>query len=349
MSRIKEAPGWARWAIETARPEIIAAHGRDKLPTSWDVLGCGVFGCTMNVGDPRWVCKVTVDGTEAFLADVLRERFDGHLPGLCEYLEPIRLDSDAGPVWILWRSRVEMPTLEAELHRIGSALPNYSDLAWDCYDATKDQPKEVRSAAFRTCHEQADAQRTTDYLRTGYDAKETVHELTNCGLSVAGWMRTLTVDGMPERTFVNDLQQAARRAVSSFSPKHKTSWGWTYGDAELTGIESAAVRLLGYGFQLDRLRGNVLVPELAASLARLFDAGVLLCDLNSDNFARLDGVWTLFDGGFCVPTHERWLPTWERVRPNLWHWWSNKGWEPLEGLKPSEPNALPNPVHRRRA
>ena len=359
MRRKEQAPGWARWAIEQARPKIVATVGPALLPSSWEVLGCGVFGCTMETSDSAWICKVTLDGTEAFLAGAL-ERIGGAHPGLCPYLEPIRLESEAGPVWILWRARVEMPTLE-DFKEPYEGLPDYSELKYSRFDelaGKKSAHKHVgndplirRSLQSKLPEEDGDefgawwdeveAMKLADEKARGIDFEDILSEMTSCGLAVASYLKVRSLEGAGIGEFIDEVGRGVVEYADDFSP-HQSMHYWHYGrDGESGGLHTAALRLLGYRFQLQRLQGNALVAELASTLGELTRRGILLCDLNRDNIARLGGVWTLFDGGFCVPISDGWVPLWNRVKPNLSHWWSNKGWEPLEGLVSSDPDLPP--------
>jgi hypothetical protein len=333
------APAYAEWTIDQIRDQVDPS----LVPRTDRVLGCGVFGCTMETPDPDWICKVTIDGSEAFLARAL-ERI-GLLAGVCRYLEPLHVDPPGGRIWVLWRSRVEMPTLQEVQRELRRGEPDWTEMRWSKLDEIKEAkqepapgPRKSKRGLSETEHDEVDLWwKHVDQLEAeweherGTDAYPILEALTQDGLGLAGALAGESADGSMD-DFVRKLIDTSRAVLPRFAPS-EVMHHWRYGDdSESLGYERAAFRLLGYGWQLGRLQDTVLVPELARGLRALYDAGVLMADLNDDNIAQLGGVWTLFDGGFCLPTSTDWVELWNQVGVVPSRWWNYSRWEPFATL-----------------
>lgn len=304
-----QSPDWVLDAIERSYEPIVALHGPAMLPSSPILLGAGAFGCVLPTHDPAWVCKVSIDGSEAFLA---RAQAAAGLrgKGVCEYLEPVRTTSPAGPLWIMWRRAVGMPNFETWYYD-NFRPPKSSEDKWD----------KMMFGSDRSLEESLRLQKkwTTD---RGLDGFEKLGEVQQAGMTVAFALSSFLLEDMgTPADFSNALRSRGREAASLFNPVKKgIYWCYTEQDTWDDSVLTAAIRLLAYRWLLERLHGNILVGSLARALTKYLDRGLVLADCQPDNLGMLDGDWTLFDGGFTVPIHPRWDELWmqEGIRTRLW-------------------------------
>lgn len=313
-------PPWVEWAIEQARPRIEALHGAKALPSSYEVLGCGVFGCVMRTQTDGVVCKVTLDGSEAFFARA-QAKLGLYLPGVCRYLEPLRVDSQAGPIWILWREQIEPPSY-AQFYWDAPNFQGEDDQTFDAILRIKD--KQARRAAF----EKLDEDRARWQREQGTDAYEVLDELKNAGLAVSSrfaWYLA-NVDDRPAM-FARELLGKMRQAETMFEPRKSGAY-WLYAKKRVEDdhILDAALDLLAYKWHLARLAASSMTV-LADALSKYLDEGLLLADVQPDNIARIGQTWTLFDAGFTIPIATRWNALWLDEKVEAGRWWSDDRWK----------------------
>jgi len=335
----EEAPSWIRWAIERAEPAIARLHGRDFLPRDWTMLGCGVFGCVLFARKHGIVCKVTLDGSEAFFARA-QAKLGKYMPGVCRYWEPVRVESKVGPIWIVWRESIDPPS--------------YAEHCTHSPSFRADDGQEGRIWMIEDREKRLAAQRRLAMARAkwaeqhGTDCYEILTELANVGLAVSVRFATYSanIDNRPA-AFVRELAAKQKQAEDLFEPRKNGAY-WAYSRAEYASedrILNAAIDLLAYRWHLDRLAKSPTMPQLAEALRSYLDDGLLLADVQPDNVARRDGVWTLFDCGFTVPVAKRWNDMWldEKVDPD--RWWDSERWNRHEALQTmaATPGYMPNP------
>jgi hypothetical protein len=188
----------------------------------------------------------------------------------------------------------------------------------------------------------------------GKDADEILDEMTNVGLSVAARFATfIEAEGGSARGFARVLAGNQAEAAAIFDPVEGTlDWSYAKKTPEDPGL-NAALRLLAYRFQLDRLAQSPTMPELAAAIRYYLDRGLLLADMNADNIAKVGDVWTLFDCGFTVPIDPRWDSMWHEEQLEPLQWWRQDRWELYDRLAkveyPGEYFPNPTPAPKRRA
>lgn len=322
------APSWVQWVMQQAEPGVLELHGRSFMPSSWKMLGCGMFGCVLPARQPGVVCKVTLDGSEAFFARAhgdLAASAGAAPDGVCRYWEPIRVDSPIGPVWVLWRQLVA-PQLYRD--HVAPPFPKEDEPYWKIKDPV------AQDRAYRKLKQD----RAAWERKHGTDAREILEELTSCGLNVAS---RLAMTGGNLDTFLRELSRTRAQAGAGFNPQRSTM-AWHYSSVTVKEFDAdpmlyASVQLLAYRFHLERLFASPTMPQLASALEFYLEHGLLLADLNADNIAWLDGAWTLFDAGFTVPIAGKWKSLWKRENVRTDRWWDNNRWEnrrPLEGMTP---------------
>jgi len=303
--------------LSAAAGGIVSLHGRDLLPVP-ELLGCGAFGCVLPTSNPDWVCKVSIEGSEAFFAGA--QAITQLWPkGVCEYLEPLRVRSPAGPIWIMWKSAVEEPTFHAWYYAHNRPPKELED-EWDFGDLPLEEMIRRR--------------RKWEKDR-GLDAFDLLHEVQQSGMTVAMGFSDHLLRGAHPTEFARVLRSRQREASRMFRPR-KRGIDWFYTDEDVWKDRDlhAAVRLMAYEWHLERLRGNILLGPFAKAALTYLARGLVLGDCQADNFGKSKGVWTLFDAGFCVPVHSRWAETWEgeKIDTALWSA-TDRGrfWERLQG------------------
>ena len=337
-----QAHAWIRRVIQRAEGSIVELHGRGFLPASWDTLGCGAFGCVMRTRTPGVVCKVTMDGAEAFFARA--QGTLGQAPdGVCRFWEPIQVPTKLVTAWVIWRQAVDMPHYRQYVYETpGSGIDPSSWLDVEGAEAQERAYERIHRdmAAWDVAH--------------GKDADEILDEMTNVGLSVAARFATfIEAEGGSARGFARVLAGNQAEAAAIFDPvKGTLDWSYAKKTPEDPGL-NAALRLLAYRFQLDRLAQSPTMPELAAAVRYYLDRGLLLADMNADNIAKVGDVWTLFDCGFTVPIDPRWDSMWHEEQLEPLQWWRQDRWELYDRLAkveyPGEYFPNPTPAPKRRA
>lgn len=339
-----DAPDWLRFAVERAEPRIVKLHGRQMLPESWDMFGCGGFGCVLPTRKPGWVCKVSIEGSEAFFARA-QAKLDLYPPGVCRYMEPIEVETGKGPVWIMWRQAIESENFRdwRDSHRTPPDLEaKIEALEWN---------EETSKSAFMRKFKAGQKLREDWEREQGTDAYEILEALQQQGLRVAATFSWFceNVDDRPY-VFAKMLADRAEPAKAIFEPSHDRLY-WHYTSKEIPRDDhllDAAVGLLGFRYHLAQLEGHKLMGPLAAALKAYLDKGLLLADAQPDNIAMVGGVWTLFDAGFTVPVSTRWNAMWLDVDPQTDRWFGNKRWDLWNELRKvsGSPGYVPNPLYR---
>lgn len=337
---VHDAPDWLRFAIERAEPRIVKLHGRHQLPESWDMFGCGGFGCVLPTRKPGWVCKVTIEGSEAFFARA-QAKLDLYPPGVCRYLEPIKVETGKGPVWIMWRQAIQGDNFRdwRDKHRTPRDIIEKIDDAMFSEETGSTYMRKVKAA---------EKLKSEWRRQQGTDAYEILKALQGQGLRVAATFSWFceNVDDRPY-VFARMLADRAEPAKAIFEPSHDRLY-WHYTSKEIPRDDhllDAAVGVLGYRYHLGQLEGHKLMGPLAAALKAYLDKGLLLADAQPDNIARVNGVWTLFDAGFTVPVSTRWNAMWLDVDPQTDRWFGNKRWDVWNELRKvsGSPGYIPNP------
>jgi hypothetical protein len=298
-------------------------------PAGPDVLGSGGFGYVLQARAPGVVMKVTVDGSEAFLAEALHQ-LGGDWPGMPFYVaEPMRIDQHGEPVWIVWRKDTPPPTIEDVINTAVSAVIDRFPLDLDM-DPTL---KREKRRALRAERGRAEAE-------AGGKEKEDLSTLMQCGMSVVSMISEVVRKGGDLRSALRVLRNHGPWARRAFDPSYEDSWtGWRFArrESDMSAAESAALRLLGYEMLLGRLAIGRKVPELAQSLARLLDEGIIVCDVQPPNVSAAVSPASLFDGGFTVPLYEKWLPLWSQIGVREKRWFDHdaryRPWEKWIGVE----------------
>jgi hypothetical protein len=104
LSDLVEDPAWM--------PALTKAHASRKgeLVAQMETLGCGVYGCVLETGDPQVVLKLTTDDSEvAFATEVLPGAPAEAQAGVVRYLEsaPLHAQHKGHEVVALWRQSAE--------------------------------------------------------------------------------------------------------------------------------------------------------------------------------------------------------------------------------------------------
>ena len=321
MPRAFATPQWMLDVISLAAPSIVSLHGADMLPASPDVLGCGCFGCVFETIRPGWVLKVSLDGSEAFFARC-QVNIGRAPPGVCKYLQPLKVGTVAGPVWIMWKQRAEMPPLDEWLSGRCRPPANLEDKWDEMLFASESSWQRSQRLRKKWKHER------------GCDALDQLDAIYQCGMGIAIRFAYFCGNVGQPADFANVLRNRRKDAEAIFRPRwHIHSWRYHDLDDPEIWLDTA-VDLLGYEFQINELRRNKLVSEIASALSMYLRKGLVVGDPQPDNVARVNGVWSVFDLGFTVPIHPRWEPAWmdEDVRPERWD--ANERirvWRELEG------------------
>lgn len=306
--RDSTAPDWMLALIARAAPTIARLHGPALLPAGPEMLGCGSFGCVFETLDPMWVCKVSIDGSEAFFARA-QQRLGRAPPGVCEYLEPLRVRSAAGPIWIMWRRAVTMPTFDVWMSKNCRPPRDIEDKWFEMeLEGEKQWQRSMRLQKQWRLHR-------------GCDAKAAIEEIQQCGLAIAFTFETYVQEIGQPADFANDLRNRRRLAEQQFEPKPGMAGSWSYAPQYPDDpMLRAALRLLGLRWHLSRMKAHKLIGPLARAMQAYLDAGLVVSDAQPDNVALVDGVWSVFDAGLSVPIHPRWDELWmdEDVRTRRW-------------------------------
>jgi hypothetical protein len=290
-------------------------HGRKLLPPGPQMLGMGAFGVVFPTRDPGWVCKVTIDGSEAFFARV-QKRLAMYPKGTCRYLEPLRIFTPAGPAWLVWKETVEEPTYDQWYYRNKKPPADLEfeldELEWSCH------VEKIRAGM--KLREKWEKKR-------GVDGFPILHAMQQASIGVALRFAQLSEFDDRPAMFAIELDRAMPEANSHFNPRWQAG-GWTYSDlSDRDPVLDAATSLLAFEWQLDRLRGHRMLGDVADAISAFFGEGILLADAQPDNIARTRSGWTLFDCGFALPLDRRWNAMWldEEADPALWI--SSRRWE----------------------
>jgi len=306
MTAHSEAPPWVLWALhEAKRVTVGRGTSHNAIPDGSEVFGCGAFGCVMPVPSSRdWVCKVSIEGSEAFFARA-QTRIEGRLnqahrelpQGVAYYADQLRVDSPAGPLWLVWRRAAEMPTYR-DFVRSQPAMPR--DRLVDLLFVDDD----VERARVRTEQARMKAQWTEKH---GTDCFEILDALTSAGMLLADSFVSLA-RGSPE-LLSRALEAGDAEAARIFAPRENLG-AWSYGNAS-SDEAKAALRLMGYRFQLRRLAKSPTMPELAHALGFYLDQG------------------------FTVPISSDWAPLWRQSKVDVGVWFNR--WPVYDKLAASLP------------
>lgn len=332
---IPNAPPWVAGALVAALPQIESVLGPDFLPEDGrfpagpDVLGHGAFGYVMRARKPGVVMKLTIDGSEAFLCEALRQV--GRMPGLPHYIgEAVRIACRGEKAWIVWRKDTPPPTLQAECGRRDSRV------------SARYRTYEHAAAEAMRAGEGRDLWRELDQkhgrLQREEGAVECTHleGLNSAGLGIASQIAHRMRSG---RASIADVQRQiksagpwAERVFQPYFGGHFDRWRYSLDpEARDPGYPyEVALRLLGYEFHLDNLAIGTLMPDLARSLLRLKQEGIVILDVQADAISAAGEMPTLFDGGLTLPVHSRWGRLWEQVgaQPIWWdHDARTRAWE----------------------
>jgi len=312
---------WANAILYEAAPSIERSFGRGFLPAGEqlypagpDEHGTGGFSAVFPCEKPGLVMKVTVDGSEAFLAEVLRKL--GPMPGLPHYeREPMRLERDGEPVWIVWRKDLPPPNLAREMDARGAQVRDRypEDRLW----ASKHGGRQYAWEQYAKARE-----------AVGLTEESDLGHAKNAGLTVSSIFTASEAHGSGIEGAQRSLRGQMAWAVRVFEPTYRDEmWGWRWtakNERELSTSERSALELLGFEFIMNRLARGKLVPEMAQSLLRLVEEGVLVGDVNPDNVSAGVRPYTLFDGGFTLPLDPKWNGLWHSVGPRIERWWDHE-------------------------
>lgn len=317
------APPWVSAPLLRAGPAIERALGEGLLPIASsyypagpDVLGRGGFGYVLQTRTPGVVMKVTVDGSEAFLAEALR-KLSGSWPGLPQYVaEALRVDLpevyETEPVWIVWRKDTPPPTLEGVAKEAVEKVRSRFDI-----DELNFEPDRVKRRAARERYRE-------EMRQAGGPEIEDVRALQQCGMTVISLFSTVHSHGGSMADAFRMLRGTAAWARRAFDPSFQDHWGWSFCRQRDVGLAGeASVALLGYEMLLGRLAIGCLMPELAKSLLRLLEAGVIVGDVQADNVSAAQRPATLFDGGFTVPIDAKWSVLWDKTDVRVARWFDH--------------------------
>lgn len=316
------APPWVSAPLLHAGPAIERVLGEGFLPVASsyypagsDVLGRGGFGYVLQTRTPGVVMKITVDGSEAFLVEVLR-KIGGSWPGLPQYVaEAMRVDLEAGnePVWIVWRKDTPPPTLDETVNKAISQV--HERYPFDLEFTEKDRTKRRELRKRKTAAER----------KSGDGEREDLRGLMGAGMTVASAVSSMARRGASIAESIRAIRGQVAWAQRVFDPSFESWSGWRFakGESDLNAIEGAAVALLGYEMLLQSLATGGLVPELAQSMLRLLNAGVMICDVQADNVSAAVQPHTLYDGGFTLPIDPKWVGLWEQTDVRVARWFDH--------------------------
>lgn len=307
--------------LQHAAPAIVSLNGEGFLPPEAyypagpDVLGGRGFGFVLPTRTPGMVMKITLDGSEVFAVEAMRQV--GQLPGLPRTQgQAMRVDWHGEPVWIYWREDAPPPSLEyfVDLLRksVDRRFPHRELFAY------RDEKRE---------RWRQDRTRFEDELGVS-DAKR-IAAAHDCAMGIAARIANQVVDEGRDIEFVlADLKAVEPEARAMFQPMERKSFigGWTNapGYDDLPYPFNVALDVLGYEFHLRAIEHGPLAPLLAKSLLRLLKAGVILCDADAQNISAADHTHpVLYDLGFCLPLQAKWLPLWHRVGTVMDRWWKH--------------------------
>ena len=310
---------WAASVLYEAMPAIekrlgpgFLPAGEQLYPAGPDEYGEGGFSAVFPCARAGMVCKVTVDGSEAFLVEVLRKM--GHLPGLPRYeAEAMKLTRAGEPVWIVWRQDLPAPTVYTDVGRRKQGIRHRYPIDEILFGKDKARRRDMSERCER---ESAEA---------GVTDERDLKAAQQAGLSIANLFVSMKDRSIAsaQRILRGHMAWAAR----VFEPTCEDEWsGWRFmkrGESDLNSGERAALNVLAYEMLLGRLAVGRLVPEMAQSLLKLLEQGVLVCDVDPQNVSAARRPYTLFDGGFTFPLDGRWSGLWDSVGPRTERFWNH--------------------------
>ena len=299
----RNAQPWVQAVIDRAEPVIREMLGDEFVPVTvrgaLDELGCGGFGCVMPTSRPGMICKVTLDGTEAFFAEAAMKH-GWRMPGLPKWLGSPLYVSHPAPVWLLWREDIPGE--------------DFSHVARERSGALRDQIK--LKALGRDWLIQI---RTADAVG-GWETAERFSEAQQNGLAYAFYMHgSVSHGGADPLTVMRTVEGLMPWARDVFNPRKKGAY-WLYADREITGAERAAIGLLAYDWHLEQIAQGEHAPEVAQALRRLARSGMLVADCQPDNLSGESQPVKIRDLGISVPVSPKLMPEWEESRASMDAW-----------------------------
>ena len=260
------------------------------------------------------VLKVTIDGTECLLDEAMRVA--GIRKALPPYVvEPLRVDYRGESMWLLWRKDTPPPNLRDARDQ----LVSLRDVAM----GGEDEADRLLFEGARTKREIAWAKRVKLDQEFHLGEFDELAALNQAGLCYALSTGYAMGKGLTMREAIRRIQAVMPWAQKQFDPEYTggySGWQYTRDRREHHFPDSVAVCLLAFEFHLQRLAVGKIMPELAQSLLGLLEAGVICCDIQADNISAAGPISTLFDGGFTLPTDDRWLDFWDHIGARTDRW-----------------------------